>query len=87
MPRDVASKNCDTILKTALWNVEQTAQRLNLNPDLTRRIVEPKEQIRTAIHPQVSNGAMLHASVFLERFHFRCSGIRSVENSFGTRIP
>ncbi len=23
----------------------------------------------------------------LERFHFRCSGIRSVENSFGTRIP
>jgi hypothetical protein len=23
----------------------------------------------------------------LERFHFRCSGIRSVESSFGTRIP
>ena len=23
----------------------------------------------------------------LERFHFRCSGIRSVGNSFGTRIP
>jgi hypothetical protein len=23
----------------------------------------------------------------LERFHFRCSGIRSVENSFGIRIP
>jgi hypothetical protein len=23
----------------------------------------------------------------LERFHFRCGGTRSVENSFGTRIP
>ncbi len=67
MPHDVAAKNCDTILKTALWNVEQTAQRLNLDPDLARRIIEPKEQIKTAIHPQVSNGAMLHASVFLVR--------------------
>ena len=46
----------DTILQTALWNVEQTARRLNLNPDLVHRIVEPKEQIRMAIHPQVSNG-------------------------------
>jgi propanol-preferring alcohol dehydrogenase len=25
--------------------------------------------------------------VALERFHFRCGGNRSVENSFGTRIP
>jgi hypothetical protein len=65
MPPEAAAKNSDTILKTAMWNVEETARRLNLNADLTRRIVEPKEQIRTAIHPQVSNGAMLHASVFL----------------------
>ena len=67
MPHHAASNAADTILKTALWNVEQTAQRLNLNPDLTRRIVEPKEQIRMVIHPQVSNGAMLHAMVFLVR--------------------
>ena len=26
-------------------------------------------------------------AVSLELFHFRCSGIRSVGNSFGTRIP
>ena len=67
MPHYVGLNTTDTVLKTALWNVEQTAQRLNLNPDLARRIIEPKEQIRMVIHPQVSNGEMLHALVFLVR--------------------
>jgi glutamate dehydrogenase/leucine dehydrogenase len=67
MPHQVGLNTADTILKTALWNIEQTAHRLNLNPDLARRIVEPKEQIRMVIHPQVSNGDMLHATVFLVR--------------------
>jgi glutamate dehydrogenase/leucine dehydrogenase len=67
MPCDVAAKNSDTIMKTALWNVEQAAQRLSLSSDLTRRVVEPKERIQMAIHPQVSNGAMLHAKVFVVR--------------------
>lgn len=55
------------ILQTALWNVEQTAQRLKLNEDLTRRIIEPAEQIRTTIHPQIPDGPMLHARVFVVR--------------------
>lgn len=55
------------ILQTALWNVEQTAKRLNLNADLTRRIIEPAEQIRTTIHPQIPDGPMLHARVFVVR--------------------
>lgn len=60
--------NCvDGILQTALWNVQQTAARLGLNEDITRRIVEPAEQIRSVIHPQVPNGQMLHAHVFLVR--------------------
>jgi glutamate dehydrogenase/leucine dehydrogenase len=50
-----------------MWNVEQTARRLNLNRDVTQRIVEPKEKILMTIHPQVSNGEMLHAKVFLVR--------------------
>jgi glutamate dehydrogenase/leucine dehydrogenase len=62
-----AANGSDTILQTALWNVEQTAKRLSLSDDLVRRIVEPKEQIRMAIHPQVSNGEMLHAKVFVVR--------------------
>ena len=39
----------------------------DLSEDLTRRIIEPAEQIRTVIHPQVPNGQMLHARVFLVR--------------------
>ena len=67
MSKNAVPKTSDTILQTALWNVEQTARRLKLNPDLIHRIVEPKEQIRMTIHPQVSNGEMLHANVFLVR--------------------
>lgn len=61
------SHHTDLILQTSLWNVEQTALRLGLSEDLTRRIVEPAEQIRTVIHPQVPNGEMLHARVFIVR--------------------
>jgi glutamate dehydrogenase (NAD(P)+) len=67
MSNDATPKGSDTILQTALWNVEQTARRLGLNADVTRRIVEPKEQILMTIHPQVSNGEMLHAKVFVVR--------------------
>lgn len=63
----MSSQPSNGILKTALWNVAQTAQRLNLNDDLARRITEPVEQIRTTIHPQVPNGPMLHAQVFVVR--------------------
>ncbi|MEN6450692.1 MAG: Glu/Leu/Phe/Val dehydrogenase [Thermoguttaceae bacterium] len=55
------------ILQTALWNVQQAAARLGLNEDITRRIIEPAEQIRSVIHPQVAHGKMLHARVFLVR--------------------
>ena len=67
MSNNAVPNSSDTILQTALWNVEQSTRRLKLNPDLVHRIVEPKEQIRMAIHPQVSNGEMLHANVFLVR--------------------
>ncbi|MCE5269620.1 MAG: Glu/Leu/Phe/Val dehydrogenase [Planctomycetaceae bacterium] len=67
MVQTTESNNVDGILQTALWNVQQTAGRLGLNPDITRRIVEPAEQIRSVIHPQVPNGEMLHAHVFLVR--------------------
>lgn len=56
-----------TGLQTALWNVQQTAQRLGLTKDITRRIIEPAEQISTRVHPVMHNGRMLHAEVFLVR--------------------
>ena len=69
MPHDNASRAAKTngILQTALWNVQQAASRLGLDEDLTRRIIEPVEQIRMAIHPQVANGEMLHVRVFVVR--------------------
>jgi glutamate dehydrogenase/leucine dehydrogenase len=67
MASDIAPKSTDLILQTALWNVRQAAVRLRLSDDLTRRIIEPTEQIRTVIHPQVANGKMLHAHVFVVR--------------------
>lgn len=63
----MSSQPTNGILKTALWNVAQTAQRLNLDDDLARRITEPVEQIHTSIHPQIPNGPMLHAQVFVVR--------------------
>jgi glutamate dehydrogenase/leucine dehydrogenase len=67
MSHDNGGNGASLILQTALWNVQQAARRLSLNEDITRRIIEPVEQIRTVIHPQVPNGAMLHARVFLVR--------------------
>jgi glutamate dehydrogenase/leucine dehydrogenase len=61
------SRSAGLVQQTALWNVQQTAWRLGLSEDLTRRIVEPAEQIRMVIHPQVPNGQMLHARIFLVR--------------------
>jgi glutamate dehydrogenase/leucine dehydrogenase len=55
------------ILQTALWNVQQTAGRLKLDDDMTRRIIEPSEQIRAVVHPVFPDGRALHAKVFLVR--------------------
>ena len=55
------------ILQTALWNVQQTAQRLGLAADIQRRIIDPKEQIQGTVHPVLPGGGMLHARFFLVR--------------------
>ena len=54
-------------LQTALYNIEGTAQRLELADDLFRRIVEPAEQISIRMHPMTSDGRTLHAEVYLVR--------------------
>ena len=58
-----------TILQTALWNVRQAAQRLNLTDDMARRLSEPLEQIRTIVHPLMPDGRMLHVPTFLVRYN------------------
>jgi glutamate dehydrogenase/leucine dehydrogenase len=56
-----------TILNTALWNVQQTAQRLGLQEDMARRISEPSEQICSVVHPLMPDGQILNARVFVVR--------------------
>ena len=56
-----------TILQTALWNVQQSVQRLGVSEDIAHRIIEPAEQIRIRVHPVMHDGRMLHADVFLVR--------------------
>ncbi len=56
-----------TILQTALWNVQQTAQRLDLDENMTRQITEPAERIQSRVHPLMPDGRMLHAQVFVVR--------------------
>ena len=56
-----------TILQTALWNVQQTARRLDLDENMTRQITEPAERIQSRVHPLMPDGRMLHAQVFVVR--------------------
>jgi glutamate dehydrogenase (NAD(P)+) len=56
-----------TILDTALWNVRQAAGRLELDDDVVRQLTEPREQIRSRVHPLMPDGRMLHARVYVVR--------------------
>jgi glutamate dehydrogenase/leucine dehydrogenase len=55
------------ILKTALWNVQQAAQRLGISPDIQHRIIDPNERIQGMVHPILPGGGMMHAQFFLVR--------------------
>jgi len=59
--------SASTILQTAVWNARQAADRLNLNEDIARQLLEPAEQIQLRVHPVMPDGRMLHARVFVVR--------------------
>ncbi len=63
------SQSNSTILQTALWNVQQTARRLGMDENITRRISEPSEQIRKVIHPLMPDGHALHVPAFVVRYN------------------
>jgi len=50
-----------------LWTARPAAARVGLNEDMTRKLIEPAEQIRTVLHPQAPDGRMLHARAYLVR--------------------
>jgi glutamate dehydrogenase/leucine dehydrogenase len=61
------TRSHDSILQTALWNVQQTVRRLNLDEVIAQRISEPAEQIRTVVHPRMPDGRILHIQTFVTR--------------------
>jgi len=63
----INNQQSGTILDTALWNARQTAQRLGLNDDMTRQLIEPAERIQSRVHPLMPDGRMLHAQLFVVR--------------------
>jgi len=55
------------ILQTAIWNVRQAAERLELDPNLLKRFLAPKEIVQVQLHPMLMDGTMLHLRAFVVR--------------------
>ena len=56
------------ILGTAKWNLEQTAQRLKLDPAALARLSEPKEKIEVTLNPALPAGGIAHVKAFVSRY-------------------
>jgi glutamate dehydrogenase/leucine dehydrogenase len=53
------------ILETAIFNLNQTAERINLNDSLLSRLSEPKEKIEITINPTLPSGKTVHIQAFI----------------------
>lgn len=54
-----------SIRQTALHNFEVAADRLNLEPSVRKRLVDPKERIELSINPALPSGRVVHAKAFV----------------------
>lgn len=57
----------NTILGTALFNFEQSASRLKLDPAIKQRVMEPKERIELNISPVLPDGKIESFKCFIVR--------------------
>lgn len=55
------------ILKTAQYNFEQTAQRLDLPEHIRQRLMQIKEQVTLQLHLKLPSGRMLNTCAFIAR--------------------
>lgn len=60
-------KENSSIFETALYNFEQTAERLGLEEAMAAKLSEPKEKIEVTINPILSNGTISHVKAFIIR--------------------
>jgi glutamate dehydrogenase (NAD(P)+) len=57
----------NALLKTALYNLKQTAERLDLDDAMLARLSEPKEKIEITANPSLASGRNLHFRAFIVR--------------------
>ena len=57
----------NTILKTATYNLERSALRLQLDDAMHARLCAPKEKIEITLNPEFSNGKGVHIKTFIVR--------------------
>ena len=58
-----------SILQTSLYNFNLTADRLDIDPAVRRKILGPKEKIEIDINPVMHDNSLLNAKVFVVRHH------------------
>jgi glutamate dehydrogenase/leucine dehydrogenase len=57
----------NALLKTALYNLKNTAERLGLDEAMLARLSEPKEKIEITANPALASGRKLHFRAFVVR--------------------
>jgi glutamate dehydrogenase/leucine dehydrogenase len=57
----------NTILKTATYNLERSALRLQIDDAMHARLCAPKEKIEITLNPEFSNGKGVHIKTFIVR--------------------
>jgi glutamate dehydrogenase/leucine dehydrogenase len=60
-------KNHSTIWQTALHNFEQTARQLKLDPQISDKIMGPKEKIEARLSPVMTDGKIVTVTSYLVR--------------------
>ena len=55
------------ILETSIFNLTETAERLNLSTSTLERLIEPKEKIEITLNPALSGDKIIHARAFIVR--------------------
>jgi len=55
------------ILETSIFNLKESAKRLNLDEAILNRLLEPKEKIEITLNPALSDERIIHTRAFIVR--------------------
>ena len=55
------------ILETSIFNLKESAKRLNLDEAILNRLLEPKEKIEITLNPALSDERIIHIRAFIVR--------------------